>query len=95
MPLPSMCTVARPEPALDPAEFLARARAVYGPDGRPPLPESVTWDTFPFEGNLQVKRLDDPPRRPTVGRWFSVCWWPLPGWLWAASAPDPSPILGA
>ncbi len=46
--------------ALDPAELTARARAAYGPDGRPALPESAGWDIFPFEGALLVKPLADP-----------------------------------
>lgn len=63
------------QPALDPAELVARARAAYGPDGRPPLPETVTWDIFPFEGALQVKPLDDPvlPEPPRHGEDAAEC----------------------
>lgn len=61
--------------ALDPVELTARARAAYGPDGRLPLPDVVAWDIFPFEGDLRVKRLDDPvlPEPPRSGEEPADC----------------------
>src|SRR5437764_833062 len=54
---------------VDAASVAARARAAAGPDGRLPLPDLIGWDTFPFEGDLLVKRLDDPvlPEPPRHG----------------------------
>jgi len=74
-------------PALDPAELIARARAAYGADGRLPLPDTVTWDIFPFEGALQVKRLDDPvlpepPRHGEDGTDCSACQRTDDAYLW-------------
>lgn len=82
-----MDTPAPAVPKLDPVELTARARAAYGPDGRLPLPESVTWDIFPFEGSLVVKRLDDPvlpepPRFGENGRDCQACQRADDGCLW-------------
>jgi|tagenome__1003787_1003787.scaffolds.fasta_scaffold19743125_2 diadenosine tetraphosphate (Ap4A) HIT family hydrolase len=54
---------------VDAASVAARARAAAGPDGRLPLPDLIGWDTFPFEGDLLVKRLDEPvlPEPPRHG----------------------------
>src|SRR5690349_19998127 len=45
----------------------ASARVNVVPDPPHPLPEFVSWPSFPFEGDLKVKRLDpavdrEPPR---------------------------------
>ena len=74
--------------ALDGAAVVARARAAAGPDGRLPLPELVGWDPFPFEGELLVKRLDDPvlpepPRRGEDGSDCPVCVRPDDDYVWA------------
>ena len=47
----------------------ARERAAGEESGRLPLPGVVTWATFPFEGDLRVKPVDDPvlPEPPRGG----------------------------
>jgi diadenosine tetraphosphate (Ap4A) HIT family hydrolase len=73
---------------VDGAALVARARAAAGADGRLPLPELVGWDPFPFEGELLVKRLEDPvlpepPRRGEDGADCPVCARPDDGYTWA------------
>jgi len=60
-------------------ELHARVRAAYA-DGRPPLPESVGWEIFPWEvvdGALAAKRLsapaDEEPRAGEGGRPCPAC----------------------
>jgi hypothetical protein len=63
-------------PSLDAVELIARARAAYTADGRPPLPDDISdWDIFPFEGDLLVKPLDDPvvPEPPRHGETVGDC----------------------
>lgn len=36
-----------------------RERETQSPDGRLPLPELTSWDVFPYEGPIVLKRLDD------------------------------------
>lgn len=91
--------------ALDPLAFVARARAAYGQDGRLPLPEGVTWDIFPFEGSMLVKRLEDPvlPEPPRNGeegidcgacrRPDDSCLWTDDRWRVYAPEPDGVPAL--
>ena len=57
---------------VDAAGVVARARAAADADGRLPAPDLTTWETFPFEGDLLVKRpadpvLPEPPRRGEDG----------------------------
>jgi diadenosine tetraphosphate (Ap4A) HIT family hydrolase len=57
---------------VDAAGVVARARAAVDADGRLPAPDLTTWETFPFEGDLLVKRpadpvLPEPPRRGEGG----------------------------
>lgn len=78
-----------PDVVVDGAGIVARARAAAGPDGRLPLPDLVGWDPFPFEGDLLVKRLDDPvlpepPRRGEGGADCPVCARPDDAYVWAA-----------
>jgi hypothetical protein len=42
------------------ARLMQRVRAAEGVDGRLAAPDVATWDIFPFEGELRVKRVDDP-----------------------------------
>lgn len=37
----------------------ARAAATGNPDGRLAVPDLASWDIFPFEGDMRVKRIDD------------------------------------
>jgi hypothetical protein len=44
-------------------------RKLEGPDGRLSLPDMSDWDIFPFDGDMTVKRLQDPvfPEPPRAG----------------------------
>jgi len=46
-----------------------RTREAEDADGRLPLPDVTEWEIFPFEGDLRVKRLEDPvlPEPPRRG----------------------------
>ncbi len=46
--------------AESPEEFFSRVRTAADADGRLPMPEVDTWDTFPFEGELRVRPLVPP-----------------------------------
>ncbi len=37
-----------------------RNLAAQSPEGRVPLTDAVTWDIFPYEGDLRIKSIDDP-----------------------------------
>jgi hypothetical protein len=55
----------------------------------PSLPEFTTWPTFPFEGALRVKALDDPvaqepPRQGEDPSDCGVCQAPDTGYLWVS-----------
>lgn len=39
---------------------MQRVRTAEGSDGRLATPDIATWDIFPFEGELRVKRVDEP-----------------------------------
>jgi diadenosine tetraphosphate (Ap4A) HIT family hydrolase len=58
-----------------PDELYRRALEAAGPDRRLPAPPTQEWDTFPFEGPLNVRPLqapaDEPPR---LGEDPSACW---------------------
>lgn len=89
-------------PDLKAADLLARARAAAGPDGRLPLPDVASWDIFPFEGSLLVKRLQDPvlPEPPRHGedpadcgpcrRADAECLWTND--RWRVYAPEPAGV---
>lgn len=57
------------------AALLARVRAKQDADGRLPVPDVALWDIFPFEGELLVKRLDEPvlPEPPRDGEGGNAC----------------------
>jgi hypothetical protein len=84
------------------AALYRRARAAEGPDGRLPLPDVASWDIFPFEGDLAVKRLEDPvlpepPRRGEGGVECGSCAAGTAGAVWADEkwklvAPEPAAI---
>jgi diadenosine tetraphosphate (Ap4A) HIT family hydrolase len=92
---------------VDAASTVARARAAAGADGRLPLPELTGWDTFPFEGDLHVKPLDDPvlPEPPRSGEDgpanCAICTKGDDGYVWVSDrwrltvpiAPMPVPAL--
>ena len=70
------------------ARLLARVRAAEDSDGRLPLPDVTEWDIFPFEGDLLVKRLEDPvlpepARTGEGGRPCESCGSGLDGAIWA------------
>ena len=82
------------EPAASPEvharteRLIARVRAAEDAEGRLPLPDVTEWDIFPFEGDLQVKRLDDPvlpepPRSGEGGRPCDSCESGLDRAIWA------------
>jgi hypothetical protein len=49
-------------------EIYERAAATADADGRLALPGVAEWDTFPFEGELRVRPLEEPaPEPPRVG----------------------------
>ncbi|HVQ88401.1 MAG TPA: hypothetical protein VMT88_09475 [Actinomycetes bacterium] len=55
-----------------------RAAVAASPDGRLPLPDMADWDIFPFEGDLQIKALDEvvlpePPREGEAGEVCNSC----------------------
>ena len=49
--------------------LLRRVREAQDADGRLPVPEILSWEIFPFEGDFVVKRLEDPvlPEPPRSG----------------------------
>ena len=58
--------------------LLSRVAALVDADGRLPLPDVATWDIFPFEGELVVKRLEapvlpEPPRGGEAGQPCRAC----------------------
>ena len=72
-------------------EFIAQARRreAAQPSGRLPLPEFASWQTWPFEGELVVRRVADPvlPEVPRKGEEGSPCRACMDGdesYLWAA-----------
>jgi hypothetical protein len=76
------------EARLDAAEMVALARQREGPDGRLPVPDVVGWDIFPWEGELQPRRLRDPepepPRRGEDGpAGCRACEGPVDGLVWS------------
>ena len=84
------------------ARLMARVRAAQGADGRLPLPDVAEWEIFPFEGDLVVKRLEDPvlpepPRGGEGGRPCHSCDTGTSNALWADErwklvAPEPAGI---
>lgn len=59
------------------------------PDDVSPLPEFTTWPTFPFEGDLRVKRVDDPaavepPRQGEDPATCTACLAPDDAYIWVA-----------
>jgi diadenosine tetraphosphate (Ap4A) HIT family hydrolase len=58
-----------------PEELYARAQAAAGPDGRLEPPPTGEWETFPFEGPLEVRPLLPPgeAERPRVGEGGVAC----------------------
>ncbi len=84
------------------AAVVRRVREAEGRDGRLPLPDVATWDIFPFEGDLVVKRLEDPvlpepPRRGEGGLACGSCDSGLTDAIWADErwklvAPGPSAV---
>lgn len=87
------------------ARIVARVRAAEGPDGRLPLPDMAGWDIFPYEGELLVKRLDEPvlPEPPrqgeggvdcrTCGRGVERAIWHDEHWQLVALEPAAMPIV--
>ncbi|MBI1376217.1 MAG: hypothetical protein GC157_01850 [Frankiales bacterium] len=87
------------------AALVSRVRAAEGPDGRLALPEVTEWDIFPFEGDLRVKRLEDPvlpepPRTGEGGRPCGACEhgieravWADDRWLLVPLEPTPVPTV--
>lgn len=67
----TVCPVARDAARGEALVAAVRELCAQSPDGRLPLGESVTWDIFPFEGELLIKPIDDPrlpePLRAGVG----------------------------
>ncbi|MDA8435814.1 MAG: hypothetical protein M0Z98_07500 [Actinomycetales bacterium] len=82
--------------------LLRRVAGAVGTDGRLPLPDVTTWDIFPFEGELRVKRLEqpvlpEPPRHGEGGLECGSCRAGLADAIWADDrwklvAPGPSAI---
>jgi len=56
-----------PSPAIE--RLVADARRLEDAGGHLPLPDMSDWDIFPFEGDMRVKRLQDPmiPEPPRAG----------------------------
>lgn len=57
------------------------------PDGRLPLPSYVAWPSFPYDGDLRVRRVDDvvlpePPRQGEGGVDCAACAAPDEAYLW-------------
>ena len=52
-----------------PEELYRRAREAAGPDGRLAMPPVHEWETFPFEGEIRVRPLEQPlaAERPRLG----------------------------
>lgn len=84
----------------------ARNAAASSPDARLPLPDVATWDIFPFEGDLQVKPLNDvalpePPRSGARGIQCRACERPTTRDLWTDgrwtihAASEPEAVLSA
>lgn len=75
-------------PALDPFDITRRARAAYGPDGRPALPKTAHWPIFPFAvDGLLGRPLEDPvvpepPRRDERADECHSCRAPDDEYLW-------------
>ncbi|HEY1117387.1 MAG TPA: hypothetical protein VGE43_06760 [Acidimicrobiales bacterium] len=63
--------------AESPEDLHTRVTAALGPDGRPPAPEAVGWDIFPWEvvdGAVGVRRLLPPaPEEPREGEGAREC----------------------
>lgn len=102
---PVTATSAEPPPPVpaSTAEIVAAVRAAEGPDGRLAVPPVVEWDIFPFEGELLVKRVDDPvlpepPRRGDPGGPpCTTCTRPDADYLWTdehwrLTAPTEGPL---
>jgi diadenosine tetraphosphate (Ap4A) HIT family hydrolase len=55
--------------------LLGRVAAAVDADGRLPLPDVATWDIFPFEGEILVRRLEVPvlPEPPRHGDGDDPC----------------------
>lgn len=89
---------------VDAAALVARSRAASGPDGRLPTPDLATWPTFPFEGELLVRPLDDvepePPRAGESAPDCRVCSAPDGGAVWTGDRwrldlpAEPMPVPG-
>jgi diadenosine tetraphosphate (Ap4A) HIT family hydrolase len=58
-----------------PEESYRRAEAAAGDDGRLAMPPVSEWDTFPFEGDIRVRRLlpPVPAESPRAGEDSSEC----------------------
>jgi hypothetical protein len=59
------------------------------PHDAPRLPEFTTWPTFPFEGDLRVKRIDEPaaeepPRQGEDPATCTACLAPDDAYIWVA-----------
>lgn len=57
------------------------------PDTPPPVPDFTQWPSFPFEGDLRIKRLDDPvpvepPRKGEGDRECTACTAPDEAYIW-------------
>ncbi|MET7468994.1 hypothetical protein [Micromonospora sp. NPDC005211] len=57
------------------------------PDTPPSVPDFTQWPSFPFEGDLRVKQLDDPvpfepPRRGEADRECTACNAPDEAYIW-------------
>ena len=78
-------------PRLDADAITARARAAYGPLGRPALPHTAWWPIFPFETDgLRTRTVEDPvlpepPRRGEAGGACDTCDRPDDEYVWAGA----------
>lgn len=68
-------------------EVYARVVDAVGAEGRLPMPPVEEWDTFPWEGDMQVKVLqppvaEEPARHGEVEATCRRCAHPDPGALW-------------
>jgi diadenosine tetraphosphate (Ap4A) HIT family hydrolase len=65
----------------------ARALEEASPDGRLPVPSYASWDSFPYEGDLRVRRVEDvvlpePPRAGEGGVDCGACAAPDDEYVW-------------
>jgi len=65
----------------------ARQAEQAAPDGRLPLPSSTAWSSFPYEGDLRVRPVEDvvlpePPRHGEGGVDCGACAAPDEAYLW-------------